>query len=187
MKIQPFFVSLKNSFFIPLFLIIVAPYVWGQEPAAASSAAVSPLTYNQVSKASNVIVYPAKGQSQEKQKSDEYECYKWANDQTGVDILNPPKVQAAPVDAAPKGQAVRGAAKGAAVGAAVGAVTGDAGDGAAVGAIAGGVSGRRQSKQQAKAQTQQATTGAASAEQEMKDKFAKAFSVCMEGKGYTIK
>lgn len=192
MKIKSFFVSLKNSSFIPLFMISIAPSIWGQEagtaPAPATSApATSSLAYNQVSKACNIIVYPAKGQSQDKQKADESECYKWANDQTGIDILNPPKVEAAPVDTAPKGQAVRGAAKGAAVGAAVGAVTGDAGDGAAVGAIAGGVSGRRQSKQQAKAQTQQAATGAASAEQEMKDKFGKAFSVCMEGKGYTIK
>jgi outer membrane lipoprotein SlyB len=181
MKIQAFFVSLKNIFFFPLFLIIIAPSVWGQINDGST------LTYNQISKTCNVIVYPAKGQNQDKQKSDEYECYKWANEQSGIDILNPPKVQAAPVDTAPKGEAVKGAAKGAAVGAAVGSISGDAGDGAAVGAIAGGVAGRRQAKQQKKAQTQQATSGAASAEQEMKDKFAKAFSVCMEGKGYTIK
>ncbi|MNL81540.1 hypothetical protein D3C87_2086940 [compost metagenome] len=56
-----------------------------------------------------------------------------------------------------------------------------------MGAIAGGVAGRRQAKQQKRAQTEQATTGASNAEKEMKDKFAKAFSVCMEGKGYTIK
>lgn len=187
MKIQSFFVSLKNSFFIPLFLIIVAPSVCGQEVATTQTTDGSTLTYNQISKACNIIVYPAKGQDQNKQKSDEYECYKWANEQSGIDILNPPKVQAAPVDTAPKGEAVKGAAKGAAVGAAVGSISGDAGDGAAVGAIAGGVAGRRQAKQQKKAQTQQASTGASAAEQEMKDKFAKAFSVCMEGKGYTIK
>lgn len=186
MKSQPFFAGLKNSFFIALFLIGIAPSVWAQQATTAISDKAS-LTYNQVSKASNVIAYPAKGQDQEKQKSDEYECYKWANEQTGIDILNPPKVQAAPVDTAPKGEAVKGAAKGAAVGAAIGAVTGDAGDGAAVGAIAGGVSGRRQAKHQKKAQAQQATAGVSSAEKEMKDKFAKAFSVCMEGKGYTIK
>lgn len=187
MKIQAFFVGLKNSFFMSLFLISIVPSVWGQEATTAKTAEVSPLTYNQVSKAANVIVYPAKGQSQDKQKADEYECYKWANEQSGVDILNPTKVEAAAVDTAPKGEAVKGAAKGAAVGAAVGAVTGDAGDGAAVGAIAGGVAGRRQAKKQAKAQTQEAATGASTAEKEMKEKFAKAFSVCMEGKGYTIK
>lgn len=181
MKIQAFILSLKNNFLIPLFLIIISPSVWGQTTDGSA------LAYNQVSKASNIIVYPAKGQDQAKQKNDEYECYKWANEQTGIDILNLPKVEAAPVDTAPKGEAVKGAAKGAAVGAAVGAVTGDAGDGAAVGAIAGGVSGRRQAKKQKQAQAQQATAGASSAEQEMKDKFAKAFSVCMEGKGYTIK
>src|SRR6187402_1688651 len=183
MKNQPFFVSLKNSFFMPLFLIIIAPSIWSQEVATSAAPVTSPLTYNQVSKAANVVVYPAKGQTQDQQKTDEYECYKWAQEQSGVDILNPQKVQAAPVDAAPKGSAVKGAAKGAAVGAAVGSVGGDAGEGAAVGAIAGGVAGRRQSKKQSKAQTQQAAEGASSAELEMKDKFAKAFSVCMEGKG----
>jgi len=187
MKIQSFFVSLKNSFFIPLFLISIAPSVWGQEAAAAKTTDSSTLAYNQVSKAANVIAYPAKGQSQDQQKTDENECYKWAKEQSGIDILNPPKVEAAPVDTAPKGEAVKGAAKGAAVGAAVGSISGDAGDGAAVGAIAGGVAGRRQAKQQKNAQAQQAAAGASTAEKEMKDKFAKAFSVCMEGKGYTIK
>lgn len=140
MKIQAFFVSLKNSFFISLFLISTAPSVCAQISDGSA------LAYNQVSKASNIIVYPAKGQSQDKQISDEYECYKWANEQTGIDILNPPKVQATPVDTAPKGKAVKGAAKGAAVGVAVGSISGDAGDGAAVRAIAGGAVGRRQAK-----------------------------------------
>ncbi|HSD08959.1 glycine zipper family protein [Flavobacterium sp.] len=187
MKIQQIFSGLKNSFAILLFLIFIAPSVCAQQATTATLTDKASLSYNQISKASNVIAYPAKGQTQDKQKNDEYDCYKWAYEQTGIDILNPPKVQAAPVDTAPKGEAVKGAARGAAVGAAVGAVTGDAGDGAAVGAIAGGVSGRRQAKHQKKAQAQQASAGASTAEKDMKDKFSKAFSVCMEGKGYTIK
>jgi len=187
MKIQQILAGSKNSFFILLLSFIIAPSVWAQQTTTVTLPDKASLTYNQISKASNVIAYPAKGQTQDQQKNDEYDCYKWAYEQTGVNILNTPKVEAAPVDTAPKGEAVKGAAKGAAVGAAIGAVTGDAGDGAAVGAIAGGVSGRRQAKHQKKAQAQQASTGASAAEKDMKDKFAKAFSVCMEGKGYTIK
>ena len=35
--------------------------------------------------AQEVIVYPAKGQSQEQQSRDRYECHQWAVHETGVD------------------------------------------------------------------------------------------------------
>ena len=103
----------------------------------------SKMTYNQMSQGLKLYVYPAKGQSQQQQKEDEFECYKWAMEQSGVDPLNLPKVEAAPVQSGPTGGAVVGAAKGAAAGAAIGAITGDAGQGAAVGAAAGAMAGRR--------------------------------------------
>ena len=62
---------------------------------------------------------------------------KWAVEQSGIDPLNLPKVEAAPVQSGPTGGAVKGAAKGAAAGAAIGAIAGDAGKGAAIGATAG--------------------------------------------------
>jgi hypothetical protein len=147
----------------------------------------SKMTYNQISQGLKLYVYPSKGQSKQQQKEDEFECYKWAMEQSGIDPLNPPKVEAAPKQSGPTGGAVIGAAKGAAAGAAIGAITGDAGDGAAVGAIVGGLSGRRQGKQAQAQQNQQAQANADAAEQEMKDSFAKAFTVCIEGKGYTVK
>ena len=59
------------------------------------------------------IVYPAKGQSPSKQKSDEAECYTWAVQQTGFD---PAKPAAPPPQASgPSGARVRGAAAGATV------------------------------------------------------------------------
>jgi hypothetical protein len=70
---------------------------------------------------------------------------------------------------------------------AIGAIAGDAGKGAAIGAVAGGLAGRRAGKQAQAQQNQQAQAGAAKTEQEMKNSFVKAFSACMEGKGYTIK
>jgi hypothetical protein len=147
----------------------------------------SKMTYNQMSQGLKLYVYPAKGQSQQQQKEDEFECYNWAIAQSGIDPLNLPKVEAAPVQSGPTGAAVKGAAKGAAAGAAIGAITGDAGQGAAVGAAAGAMAGRRAGKQAQAQQNQQAQANATATEQAIKDSFVKAFSVCLEGKGYTIK
>lgn len=147
----------------------------------------SKMTYNQISQSLKLFVYPSKGQSQEKQKADEYECYKWAMEQSGVDPMNITKTQAPPKQEGPTGTGVTGAAKGAAVGALVGSVSGDAGKGAAYGAIAGGVAGRRRGKQAQAQQNQQAQATATATDQAKIDSFKKAFTVCIEGKGYTIK
>jgi hypothetical protein len=147
----------------------------------------SRMTYNQISSTLKVYVFPAKGQSEAKQKKDEYECYQWSVKNSGIDPLNTAAVQAAPVETGPDGQVVGSAAKGAIVGAAIGAVTGDAGQGAAVGAIAGGAGGIRQKRVgQARAQ-EQAQANADQQNQAMANSFIKAFSACIEGKGYTIK
>jgi hypothetical protein len=158
---------------------------FAQQPPAIPD--TSKMTYNQISNGLKLYVYPAKKQSQQQQKVDEFECYKWAMEQSGIDPLNLPKVEAAPAQTGPTGGAVKGAAKGAAAGVAIGAIAGDAGEGAAIGAVAGGVAGRRKGKQAQAQANQQATTDAANKEKEMKDSFVKGFSACLEGKGYTIK
>jgi len=122
-------------------------------------------------------VYPAKGQSPEKQKSDEKACYSWAVQQTGFDPAKAPPPAAAPTTAT--GTQPGAGARGAARGAVVGGVMGDAGTGAAVGAVAA----RGQSRRQNSAATQQ--QGAAASQQQAG--FAKARGVCLEGKGYTVK
>jgi hypothetical protein len=55
------------------------------------------MTYNQISQLMKLHVYPAKGQSKQQQKEDELECYKWAVEQSGIDPLNLPKVEAVSV------------------------------------------------------------------------------------------
>ena len=145
------------------------------------------MTYNQISTGLKLYAFPSKGQTQKKQKADEFECYNWAMEQSGIDPLNLPKVEAAPVQSGPTGGAVVGAAKGAAAGAAIGAIAGDTGKGAAIGAVAGGLAGRRAGKQQQAQANQQSQAAATQAEADMKASFTKAFSACMEGKGYTIK
>ena len=81
----------------------------------------------------------------------------------------------------------RGRLGGAAAGAAIGAIAGDAGKGAAIGAITGGLGGRRASIQGKAAQSQSNQQAAANQSAALLNDYKKAFSVCMEGKGYTIK
>jgi hypothetical protein len=183
------FLQHKQRFFTPAFLVAllyIAPS-FAQQAAPPALPDTARMTYNQVSKGLGLYVYPSKGQSQQKQKEDEFECYTWAVSQSGIDPLNLPKVEAPPAQTGPTGGAIIGGAKGAAAGAAIGAIAGDAGKGAAIGAIAGGLAGRRQGKQAQAQANEQAQQQAAAQEQAMKDSFKKAFSVCMEGKGYTIK
>jgi len=140
-----------------------------------------------IAKSLGLYIFPSKNQSAQTQSADESACYTWAIQQTGYDPLNPPTIQAAPVDTSPDGSAVKGAAVGAAGGAAIGAIAGDAGKGAAIGAVVGGVRGRRQSKQADAAQSQSNQQAAANQSAALLNDYKKAFSVCMEGKGYTIK
>jgi len=140
-----------------------------------------------IAKSLGLYVFPSNNQDQATQEADEAACYRWAQEQSGYDPLNPPEVVGAQVDTSPDGAAVKGAARGAAGGAAIGAIAGDAGKGAAIGAVAGGMRGRRQ-KKGADAQQQQANNQAATATSaNLLNDYKKAFSACMEGKGYTIK
>jgi hypothetical protein len=142
---------------------------------------------NGIAKSLGLYVFPSKDQDVSTQNTDEAFCYAWAKEQTGYDPLNPPTVQAAPVNNAPDGSAVKGAAGGAAAGAAIGAIAGDAGKGAAIGAITGALRGRRASVQGKAAQSQSNQQAAANQSAALLNDYKKAFSVCMEGKGYTIK
>jgi hypothetical protein len=115
------------------------------------------------------FVYAAKGQSQQQQDIDTAECNRWALSQASARPSGPRGGGRA-------AGAVGGAARGAALGAAVGAIAGDAGKGAAAGAAVGGVGGRRG----AIAREQQAQAGAA-------NDHTRAFSACMEARGYTVR
>ena len=139
--------------------------------AAVSLTAVSAVSAQQ-------YVYPAKGQSPQKQKSDEGQCHTWAVQQSKYDPTNPPQQAAAPPTTATgttPGAGVRGAARGAVVG----GIVGDAGAGAAAGAVAARGQSRRQNAAQGQAATQQDQAGMAS--------YQKARGVCLEGRGYTVK
>lgn len=136
-----------------------------------------------VAAAQTPYVYPSRGQSQEQQDRDRYECHTWSVSQTGFD---PTRAQA-PVPGAPPptANAARGAVGGAAIGAIGGAIGGNAGAGAAAGAatgaLVGGVRRRRQEQQAQAAQSQQASAFAAQS-----DAYNRALAACLEGRGYTV-
>jgi hypothetical protein len=141
-----------------------------------------------VTLAQQPLIYPSKGQSADQQNKDQGECYTWAKQQTGVDPVAVAQASSSqPAPAGPQGERVRGAAGGAAAGAIIGGVANDdAGKGAAVGAVVGTMAGgsrqRRAARgqQQQQQQVQQQNQGAIAT-------YNRAFTACMEGRGYVVK
>ncbi len=122
--------------------------------------------------AQDVFVYPANGQSNEQMQKDQSECYQWAQRESGVN----PSQTSAPAQQSTVG---RGIARGAVGGLVIGNVAGGSGSkGAAAGALMGGIgsgvrdSRRNQSQQQAAAQS--------------RSTFNRAYSLCLEGRGYSV-
>ena len=137
------------------------------------------------------IIFPSKGQSDEQMEQDKYSCYQWAKKETGFDPMAQPRATAPPpAQEAPEGGVVRGAGRGAVGGLAIGAIAGDAGKGAAIGAASGALIGGMRSRDQARRQEQEqeqwAANQSANYEHHRSD-YNRAFGVCMEGRGYTVK
>jgi hypothetical protein len=144
-------------------------------------AATSAIVFAAPAAAQQPIAYPAKGQSSELQARDSGECNAWAKQTTGID---PMQVAAQPQAASgPHGERLAGAARGAAGGALIGAIAGDAGKGAGIGAVAGTMAGGHRARQNRRAAGQEAQARQA----QTLNTYYRAFSACMESKGYTIK
>ena len=186
---------------IILAALILAPAFAGgayAAPADTSKAAAPPagtvaMTMKEVKQKLGIVVFPAKGQTPEKQDQEEYECLMWSAEQAGIkpgqqqpDAKAAGDAAAAKMDSAATGAAVKGAAKGAALGAMTGAIWGNAGEGAAVGAIGGAVAGRR-AKKAAKAQAKAQAEQQVNAETQKKiDAVKKGMGACLTSKGYTV-
>jgi hypothetical protein len=141
--------------------------------------------------AGDFFVYPTKGQSQEQQEKDKFECYQWAKQNTGFDPMQAPRTT---TPAPPKEKKVSGAVEsgvlGAAGGALIGALTGSAKKGALIGggggALLGGIRSSDQKKREKQRQQQwkqEQTTQYA----ENRNNYDRAYSACLEGRGYTVK
>jgi len=183
-----------QKFLLTTLAVLWGSGAWAQSPPPAQAAAPAPApATSSLSSSLGLYVFPAKNQTAQQQANDETSCFGWAKTQTGIDPMAikpqaPDQQQAAAAaDTATQGARVKGAAGGAAAGAVIGAVAGDTGKGAAIGAAAGtmaGGSARRQARRQAQeGASQQAQVSV----EQQKATYNKAFSACMEGKGYTIK
>jgi hypothetical protein len=142
---------------------------------------------------SKVYFYPSKGQSEEQQDRDRYECHYWGVRETGFDPslrLRAGEERAAVIPARSSGQTVGAAA---AVGAVIGAIAGGQGDaleGAVVGAMAGTVLGTAAANAQEaeERRVERASTMRSSFRYERQAAdFRRAMSACLEGRGYSVK
>jgi hypothetical protein len=179
------------------------------EPSAPAVPAKSVPSFSAAGKV-DLYVYPGKNQSHDQQLIDESECYTLAQQQSGVNPeMAPPApptsadIQAAQAQGAQsaqqmQGNRLRGAARGAAGGALIGAIAGDAGTGAAIGATVGTVRGGRQQRQANAASKEEAASEAgAQVQQQYKQQkaeydqqignFKRAFSACLDSRGYSVK
>jgi len=137
--------------------------------------------------ASELYIYPAKGQSSEQQDKDKFECYNWAKNDTGFDPMAVPTTSTAPPSGQTKsGGAVKGALGGAALGAIFGSSSKTTKRSAAAGGLIGGVrqsSSNRQVEQNRQQWEQQESSRYAN----NRNNYNRAYSACLEGRGYTVK
>ena len=134
--------------------------------------------------------YPERGQSEERQDRDRYECYRLAVRDSGVDPGMTPVSRAwnAPPAARRDGaDVVGGAATGAILGAAVSSPR-HAGENAVIGAIFGALLGAVAQESRAQAvEAAQARRAEAEARAGLPlDNFRRAMGACMRARGYTV-
>lgn len=143
-----------------------------------------------IAMANDLMIFPAKGQSNETMEQDKFSCYGWAKGQTGFDPMKTPTTSTAPPSQAKKGSTAGSAGRGALGGAALGAIIGDSSKSAKRGAAAGGLVGgvRQSSKNNAVDQkTKDWEQKEASNYANNRNQYNRAYSACLEGKGYTVK
>ena len=155
------------------------------QPARRSAAALLVLSVMaEPAVAQNIIAYPMRGQDQAVQNRDRYDCYNWAEQQTGFN----PQAQlygSSMPEPVERGGMFHGALGGSALGAVGGAIGGNAGEGAAIGAAVGGVFGgfRRRELEMRQAEMEQQQ---AAAHVQRNAGFNRAMAACMRGRGYSV-
>jgi hypothetical protein len=135
-----------------------------------------------------LYVFGQKSQTAAVQSADELKCFESGKTASGYDQAM--AGVGSPVQApAKKGSVAGSTVGGAATGAVIGAVAGDAGKGAKIGATVGVLKGAGQNR---RANAAQAQAQSANAAQEKKKADAlvelkRAFSACMDARGYSVK
>ena len=133
------------------------------------------------------IIYPARGQSPERQQTDTAECRSWAQQTTGVDpVALAQQMANSPPPPSQQGHLFRGAAGGALFGTLIGgAAGGHWGEGAGIGALVGTMgSGMRMRREQQQSEMQQ--QGMQQQASSQLSTYNRAVGACMTGRGYTV-
>ncbi|MDJ0835483.1 MAG: glycine zipper domain-containing protein [Acidobacteriota bacterium] len=184
-----------------LWIALTIALAWTSPAPAQNPPQPAPTGQKTLAATINVYVFPADGQTTEQQSRDEAECYAWAVSNTRTDPFDLAKQeqqqaqsteqQRKAIEKSDRGAGLRGALRGAAVGALIGEIANDdPGDGAAWGAAAGAIRGRRKArrnKQQASSELDRREQSQQQATAKQIEDFKKAFSVCLEAKGYLVK
>jgi hypothetical protein len=141
--------------------------------------------------AQDLMIYPAKGQSDQQQEKDKFECYGFAKKQSGFDPMALPTTSTAPPPReAKQGGVGSGAVKGGLGGVLIGAIAGDTKKGAAIGAVGGGLVGGMRSSEQKKRETHNRQQWEQSESQQYannRNNYNRAYAACLEGRGYTVR
>lgn len=135
----------------------------------------------------DLYVYPQKGQSAEQTDKDKHECYGWAKGKTGFDPMAAPKASTpAPKVEEKKGGAVKGAAVAGVTAKVFGSSSKTTKKSAAAGAVVGGAKQGSDNKKQQQAkkdwEQKEASNYAAN-----RNEYNRAYGVCLEGRGYSVK
>jgi len=146
--------------------------------------------------AQDLVVYPAKGQSNEQMEKDKFECYGWAKGQSGFDPMQMPTASSpAPSkgDKSVAGGAVGGGVLGGVGGAVIGGIASGK-SGAKKGALIGGLSGGALGGMRSHSQNRQADQKREQWEREQANQYMQQrnaynrnYAACMEGRGYSVK
>jgi len=146
--------------------------------------------------AQDLVVYPAKGQSNEQMEKDKFECYGWAKGQSGFDPMQMPTASSpAPSkgDKSVAGGAVGGGVLGGVGGAVIGGIASGK-SGAKKGALIGGLSGGALGGMRSHSQNRQADQKREQWEREQANQYIQQrnaynrnYAACMEGRGYSVK
>jgi hypothetical protein len=186
-----YFIGIRFLFVFTFTAILL----WGCAPSGYT-VKHTPVDTPQSLPSTTVYFYPTRGQSEQQQDRDRYECYLWAVKQSGFD---PGQAQLAPHQrievkpAAPSGtDTVAGAATGAVIGSII-APHNDRGFGLVFGALTGAMIGAASdAERQEQAQRVQQQYDAKEAqryarlEKQARD-YQRAMTACLEGRGYTVR
>ena len=148
-------------------------------------------------RADEPIIFPKEGQTKEQVSADKIYCKGWAQEETGVDpaILESQvetiEKKATTEDETKMGGLFKGLFKGAATGAVVGAIEqnidNEVGSDAVKGAVLGGILTHEKQKDKSEELEYRKDTLDKEDLEGQLDRYMRAFTVCLEAKGYSVK